>query len=289
MIKNVIFDIGNVLVGFDWKDFYKSFGYTDEIVERIADATVRDPFWNEIDRGVMSEEEILEGFIKKDPEIEAEIRETYADYSELLHQFEYTKGLIKDLQNKGFKVYCLSNMSYKAVRECKALDFLPMLDGYVLSCDVKLIKPDNAIYELFLDKYGLNANECVFFDDLQKNIEGAKKAGIHGIVFKDLKSAISDFEALVKKESQKDNESTEAFQSKYSKKQRIGAIVCLSLIALLYLVTIVCMVIKAPWAKDVLKVSLGATFVLPILTWVYIWMIGKLTKKETIADFNFFK
>ena len=55
MIKNIVFDIGNVLAGFAWEDFYRSFGYSEEIFEKLADATVRSPFWNEIDRGNLSD------------------------------------------------------------------------------------------------------------------------------------------------------------------------------------------------------------------------------------------
>ena len=70
MIKNIVFDIGNVLAGFAWEDFYRSFGYSEEMFEKLADATVRRPFWNEMDRGKLSDEELLEGFIKNDSSIE---------------------------------------------------------------------------------------------------------------------------------------------------------------------------------------------------------------------------
>ena len=87
MIKNVVFDIGNVLAGFVWQDFFKSFGFSQEICERIADATVRDPFWSEVDRGVLSDEELLAGFIKRDPEIEGEIRQVFQDISHMITSY----------------------------------------------------------------------------------------------------------------------------------------------------------------------------------------------------------
>lgn len=286
MIKNVVFDIGNVLVSFGWVDFIKSFGVTDEEFERIANATVRDPIWNEIDRGVMTEEEILAAFIKNDPEMEEKIREMYADFGGLLTMFEYTKGWILDLQKRGYKVYCLSNMSYKAVRECwDALCFLDMTDGYVLSCDVKLTKPEPEIYQTLFEKYKLVPSECVFFDDLPANIEASKALGMHGVVFKDIKQAENDLEKLSEEFGKPGTTGT----SRYSKKQRVGAIACLCIIALLYLVTLVCTFIKTDAARTLLRISLGCTLVLPILTWVYIWMVGKLTRKDTIADFHFFE
>lgn len=284
MIKNIIFDIGNVLVGFDWHDFYASFGYSEDVTERLARATVKDPFWNEIDRGVLSEEEILEGFIQKDPGIEQELRATYASYAELLHEFDYTKGLIKDLQAKGYKVFCLSNMSHKAVRECKALNFLPMLDGYVLSCDVKLIKPDAEIYQNLLDTFGLKPDESIFVDDLKANIDTAVELGIHGVVFKDLKSAIEEIETIIADEKEPLNQS-----SRYTKAQRIGALATVIFIGVCALTMLVLSFVGAEWSHKVVRGLLGAIIVLPVLAWIYIWMVGRMAHKKTIADFNFFE
>ena len=72
MIRTIISDIGNVLSGFTWYDFYKSKGYSEEMVERLAKATVKSDAWKEYDRGVLSEEEILNRFIANDPELEEE-------------------------------------------------------------------------------------------------------------------------------------------------------------------------------------------------------------------------
>ena len=76
MITTIIFDIGNVLADFTWEAHYRSFGYSEEIFERLAKATVKSPMWNEYDRGVMSDEEIIQGFIENDPGIEKEDRKS---------------------------------------------------------------------------------------------------------------------------------------------------------------------------------------------------------------------
>ena len=90
MITTIIFDIGNVLTDFAWDKFLVFKGFDDKMVERIAKATVYDPIWNEIDRGVMSEEEILERFVANCPEMEAKIREIYENFQGLLKIFDYT-------------------------------------------------------------------------------------------------------------------------------------------------------------------------------------------------------
>ena len=281
MIKNVVFDIGNVLVEFGWKTFFLKFGITDEELDRIAKATVYAPIWNEIDRGVMSEEEILDKFIENDPGMEDKMREIYADFNGLLKIFEYTRGWIIDLKRRGYKVYCLSNMSHKAVRECwDALSFIEETDGYILSCDVKLTKPEPEIYEALFNKYNLKPEECVFFDDVQKNIDGAVKAGMHAFLFTSVKQAEEDLAKTVQEQS---------FESYYTKGQRAASIVCLCLIAVLFVAMIVLACMKTPLAKTLFKVTLGATLILPILTWIYIWLIGKLTHKRTIADFKWFE
>lgn len=284
MIKNIVFDIGNVLVKFDWKNYFESFGYSEEINERIAKATVKDSFWNEIDRGIMSEEEILQGFIERDPEIENELREVYKDFGKLLTQFGYAKGWIKDLQNKGFKVFCLSNMSHKAVRECaEAMDFLPMLDGYILSCDVQVIKPGKEIYSELFERYGLNPGECIFIDDLKANTEMAESLGMNTVTFADLKSAVAEMERIINDNGGFINTGS------HSGLQRAAALTTVVLIAILAVATLAFSIISSDWSQKLFKICMGALIVLPCLAWAFIWMIGKMSHRKTIADFDLFK
>lgn len=184
MIKNIIFDIGNVLAAFAWKDYFKSFGYSEDILERLSKATTLSPCWNEYDRGILSDEEILQSFIANDPEMEPYIRETLTRVHGLVTGYDYAIPWVQELKAKGYKVYYLSNFAKTAREDCAdALGFLEYMDGGVFSYEVKLIKPDSAIYECLLERYGLKAEECVFMDDVEKNIIAACEVGIHGIVF----------------------------------------------------------------------------------------------------------
>ncbi len=193
MIKNIVFDIGNVLAGFAWEDFYRSFGYSEEMFEKLADATVRSPFWNEMDRGKLSDEELLEGFIKNDSSIEKEIREVFENVEEIIQRFDYAIPWIRELKEKGYHIYVISNFSRKAHVECiKALDFLEEIDGEILSYQVKLIKPSPEIYQLLCSKYNLKAEECVFIDDLPKNVEAARKEGMKGLIFESLDHSVQE-------------------------------------------------------------------------------------------------
>lgn len=197
MITTIIFDIGNVLADFTWREHYERFGFDKEMIERLADATVRSPLWNENDRGVMSDEELLQGFIDNDPQIEAEIRTALSDVSTIVIRNDYAIPWIQKLKGKGYRCLYLSNFSRKAHIECaEALDFIPYMDGGILSYQEKVIKPMPEIYQLLIDRYTLTPQECVFLDDTPKNLEGAKKFGIHTIHFQNQAQAIEELRKL---------------------------------------------------------------------------------------------
>ena len=197
MIRNIIFDIGNVLAAWSWREFYESFHYSPDVTERLAKATVLSPLWEEFDRGAMDEEVLLGKFIENDPALEKEIRKVRENIHDMLRRYDYAIPWLQDLKSKGYKVYYLSNFSRQAHLECAhVLDFLPLMDGGILSYQEKLIKPDPAIYQLLIDRYGLEAEECVFLDDTLKNVEEALRQGMAGIVFRNREQAVEELRRL---------------------------------------------------------------------------------------------
>ena len=78
------------------------------------------------------------------------------------------------------------------------MDFLPSLDGYVLSCEVNLCKPEPGIYQALFDKYNLVPGECVFIDDLPRNIEMAQNLGMNTILFKGKGEADAELAEILK-------------------------------------------------------------------------------------------
>lgn len=197
MITTIIFDIGNVLADFTWREHYESFGYDEEMVERIANATVKNPVWNEFDRGIMSKDEIVRAFVDADPEIEQDIYRVLSDVGSMVRRNDYAIPWIQDLKKKGYRVLYLSNFSEKAETECAhALDFIPYMDGGILSYQEKVIKPMPEIYQLLIDRYHLLPEECVFMDDTVPNLTGAEKFGIHTIHFHDQMQAIEELRDL---------------------------------------------------------------------------------------------
>ena len=198
MIKAVIFDIGNVLTDFSWQEMYREKGLAGETFERVAEATVKSPYWCELDRGNMSFEEVVEKFVGIDREMEDEIRRVLADMHGIVTGRAYAIPWIRNLKERGLQVYVLSNFSEKIWKECQdALEFFPFTDGGIISYREHLIKPEPAIYSLLLKRYGLRADECVFIDDLRENIEAAKRHGIHGIVFETYERAVLELNKLI--------------------------------------------------------------------------------------------
>ena len=197
-IKNIIFDIGNVLAKFRWADLFHDLGFSGEAFERIAAATVQHPtMWNEFDRSLMSDEDIIARCVERAPEYEKEIRLMFSKTELLVEEYKYSYEWIKGLKERGYKVYLLSNYgktSFEAAREHGRLSFLPLVDGSVISYEVKIVKPEPGIYEALLEKYALKAEECVFLDDRADNIEVARKLGFHGIVVESHEQAKADLE-----------------------------------------------------------------------------------------------
>ena len=199
MIRNIIFDIGNVLVKNKDLDFFRGKGFDEQTVIRVAGATCFSPVWTELDRGIWPLEKIIDGFVENCPESEREIRMSMENLSGYIEQFPYTKEWIAELHRDEFRVYCLSNLSDKILQDCaRELDFLPLLDGYLLSYRENLVKPNHKIYERMLERFRLQANECIFIDDRKENVVAAISVGINGFVFTDLNVAKQNIQKMTK-------------------------------------------------------------------------------------------
>ena len=202
MIKTIIFDIGGVLIGYDWTAYLmKEFNGDEELVERIKENVFGEHKWDEVDRGVLSDEELLASFTKNAPDIAKEITHFWETCGDALWQYDFAKDWIKELKSRGYQVLYLSNWSYHLRKlAAKQMDFLPLLNGGVFSCEEKLIKPDHAIYERIIEKYNLKPEECVFIDDSERNVIGARECGLYAVHAKDKNHdiAVRDLEVLLR-------------------------------------------------------------------------------------------
>ena len=185
MIRNIVFDIGGVLADFRLMEFLADKGFDAALARRIVKAAVYSPYWGQFERGEITEEETLRGFAGMDPEIRDELYTAFSDLKGMLVMRDYAIALVRGLKAAGYGVYYLSNYSKKAYDECgESLAFMPYMDGGVVSFQVGLTKPDSRVYQLFLERYGLAADECLFIDDTAENVSAAQALGFSALEFK---------------------------------------------------------------------------------------------------------
>lgn len=202
MIKNVIFDIGMVLITFNWDEYVHSLFKNDETEKAVTAATWHNPkIWNELDKGVLSAEEVCRLFEQSGKGYEKQIRLAFDRMGECPVQQPYAIPWIKELKAKGLNVYYLSNYSYYLMDVCpEALSFREHMDGGVFSCEEKLTKPDPKIYRRLCDKYGLVPSECLFIDDLTANVEGAESVGLNAVRFESYEKNYTEIMGIISEE-----------------------------------------------------------------------------------------
>lgn len=190
MIKNLVFDMGNVLVAYDDNRVCRQFMEEGtEEYERVRMAVFGSQEWVLLDMGVITEEEGLDRMKKRlSSDREKELAEQcFRHWHEFcMWTIEGTEELIRSLKEKGFGIYLCSNASVR-LRSCYR-EYIPAadcFDGILFSAEEKLLKPQKEIYLRLFEKYGLKPEECFFVDDLQNNIEGAQACGMKGYCHKD--------------------------------------------------------------------------------------------------------
>ena len=201
MIHTIIFDIGNVLVDFRWRQMFESFGLKEDEIEKLANATVRHQAWLDLDKGIISTEEGTEAYAKEVPEYREFFERIYQEMDKLLVQFDYSIPWITEMKERGYRIYILSNWSKPAFDACKdtALNFLPLVDGTVFSYKEFVIKPEQKIYEIICTRYDINPQEAVFLDDSEANIKSAREYGLHAIHFQSYEQGRAELEEMLKK------------------------------------------------------------------------------------------
>ncbi len=205
MIRNIVFDIGDVLIGFEAMKYLTSL-FGEEKAVRIADAVFGSGYWKELDLANLSDEEILELFCSTAPDLSDEIKEAFYRIGECVNKLDWPVPLIDSLKDRGYGVYFLSNMSEHVISSnADAFGFVSHMDGGIWSCDVHIIKPDADFFRLLYEKYGLIPEECLFIDDHKENIDIGKKFGMKGIVFKDHDQLMADLDKALTKDASHDS------------------------------------------------------------------------------------
>jgi len=180
-IKNVVFDIGGVLL--EWNPLSLLTAMFDPEKARILKASMMDSkYWADLDKGILTIEEAVQIFSKKIPEFKKDIEFALHGFVDYLPIIEENVNILYNLAKDDYRLFVLSNFHDDSFTKAyKKFDFFQIFEGLVISSRVKMIKPEKEIYHYLLNKYELKPVETVFFDDSEANVTTALDLNICGV------------------------------------------------------------------------------------------------------------
>lgn len=188
MIKNIVFDMGKVLVDYSASPVCEH--HIADLLdrERVCTAVFNSQEWVMMDMGLLTDEQALKQIYRRLPErLHEAAMLCLRDWDKYnMRPIKEMDPLIRELKEKGFGIYICSNAAIRLLDIWR--DLLPAADcydGVIFSADVKCIKPQKEIYQHLFERFGLKPEECFFIDDLEHNIEGSRACGMDGYCFAD--------------------------------------------------------------------------------------------------------
>ena len=197
MIDTFLFDIGNVLLDFDYlKEFRKLFD--EETAQKIADISVRNSeVWREMDAGVLTYDEVISLIVRHAPHLESQIRLAIKELYDNVQSFDYAERWLKQLKTAGFRVYILSNYGEKPFAASKErMPFLKYTDGQLISYEIRQTKPSPIAFVAACERFGIDPDQTVFIDDSAANIAAASALGFHTVLFTGYEDALRALSTL---------------------------------------------------------------------------------------------
>ncbi|MFP4021759.1 MAG: HAD family hydrolase [Halanaerobium sp.] len=189
MIKNIVFDLGNVLLDFDPESYLEKLGYRGDLKDKLKKEIFESEEWLQLDRGIISQAEAVKKWQNRNPALKDEIANVMAEWEKILTLKKETAEILEFLAAEDYLLYILSNFHQKAFEYVSSeYDFFNYFDGQIISAEVGMIKPEAEIYEHLLNKFNLKSEETLFIDDSKENIKAALKKGIRVIHFTNAES-----------------------------------------------------------------------------------------------------
>ncbi|HEU4921767.1 MAG TPA: HAD family phosphatase [Burkholderiales bacterium] len=194
---NLVFDLGGVVVRWDPDSIIAGVFSDPGIRSKVKADVFSHPDWLELDRGTLGREEAIVRAAQRIGVAVEEIRRLLYAVPPSLTVFPDTVDLLYRLKRQGYPLYCLSNMHFASIEYLeREHTFWEVFDGRVISCRLKLCKPESAIYEHLLQTYALAASETLFIDDVQKNLDAAAELGIRTLRFENARQCERGLRAL---------------------------------------------------------------------------------------------
>jgi glucose-1-phosphatase len=183
MIKNIVFDLGNVLLSFNPAEFFEKKNFPENIRVKILSDIFGSQEWRMLDNGDISTTEAIESISSKSTLKREEIDHIFNLRAEMMFPLDCNVRLLPELKKQGFKLYYLSNFPIDIFEEIRnGYFFFKHFDGGVISSEVKFSKPERRIYEILLENYSLIPGESLFIDDIEINVRAAENLGMKGLV-----------------------------------------------------------------------------------------------------------
>jgi len=184
MYKNIVFDFGQVLVKFDEEYMTRCVIRDDADVKLVKTVIFDRLYWDRLDAGTISDEEVLSESKKRLPErLHKAAEKAYYQWIYNIPEMDGMREILKKLKENGKNIYVLSNISTYFAEHREEIQILKLADGFVFSSVAGFVKPNREIYEHLCAKFSLKPEETVFIDDRAENIAGAAAVGIDGYLF----------------------------------------------------------------------------------------------------------
>ena len=182
-IKNIIFDVGEVLLEYRWQEMLMDHGLTSEEAQELGEKIFQEELWAKgMDAGKLTTEQAIEKYAEKYPEDVENIAWFIRNAELMVVPRPEIWEKVRILKKKGYGIYILSNYSEELFeKHTKGASFLSVLDGGIVSYQVHMIKPDEGIYRALTEKYSLNKEECIFLDDREENVKASEAFGIRAV------------------------------------------------------------------------------------------------------------
>jgi FMN phosphatase YigB (HAD superfamily) len=181
MIKNIVFDLGNVLISFRPSDYLERKKYPREIRETILEDIFRGPEWHLLDSGDIVTGEAIDMIAKRSSLKREEIAFIFNKRTDIMFPLELNTRLLPELKKQGYRLFYLSNFPIDIFDEVKNdYYFFRHFEGGIISSEVKCSKPDIKMFRIFLERYNLSAKECLYIDDIEINVKAAVSVGMNG-------------------------------------------------------------------------------------------------------------
>ncbi len=183
-MRNLILDMGNVLLDWNPRKLAQGAAQNPEDAQALCAALFLSPEWPQNDEGLVSDREMLEIAMNRAPSrLHGAVKHLHENWPAWIEALPGAEDFVRRAKAGGLRVYLLSNAGVRFPDCLARFAFYPLLDGALVSAHEKIVKPDRRIFELLLERYGLNARECFFVDDYAPNVEGARAVGIDGVTF----------------------------------------------------------------------------------------------------------